>query len=592
MQLVLIVVGVFLALLLGWVGYCFVKLGFPERLRLLLGGIDGVHNVVDQAAARHGDRTLVEVESPLSWKVPADKVRVAQDQEQAWSAVRVQQTVALLGGALKKFANPAMGDRVIIYKENAFDLFLFAAAAIRIGGIAAPVNGKLASESFGRYVSHLGAKVIVSDLATLERLVTDDVKFPGVELIIVADAAADGKDGAVTELAKLPDGPRVLGLQWMLAQQVEPAKTVERGPDDPIYIVHTSGTTGFPKGVILLVRGLTQSLKATLMFNMVSRKDLSYFCVPFNHQVTNLYIFTTLSIGLRVIMSSEFQAQRVLETLSRRRVTIYFGFPITYAQLLAEDLSKYDLDAMRIWGATADASHEVHQRPLVQKGSFLRQLGIPRSGSLFVDGLGSSEVGIAALLRIVGPWTKQFGRRVGRPVPIFGPQVRVVDADWKPVPDGEPGRFVIKGPCMFGGYWNAHDKLLSSSQDGWWFTGDIVIRQRDGEFVHLDREVDVISHKQGVSYTLLMEEEVLKHPAVFDTTVFALTQADGKVVPAAAVALKNGADETDAERLRLELNEKLPEKDWLAELKVTRWNEFPIGVTGKTLKRVFRAGSS
>ncbi|WP_037583893.1 hypothetical protein [Stigmatella aurantiaca] len=103
--------------------------------------------------------------------------------------------------------------------------------------------------------------------------------------------------------------------------------------------------------------------------------------------------------------------------------------------------------------------------------------------------------------------------------------------------------------------------------------------------------MDVISHQQGVSYTLLMEEEVLKHPAVFDTTVFALTQADGKVVPAAAVALKNGADSMDAERLRLELNAKLPEKDRLAELKVTRWSEFPIGVTGKTLKRVFRAGS-
>ncbi|ADO71022.1 class I adenylate-forming enzyme family protein [Stigmatella aurantiaca] len=589
MQLVLIVVGVLLALVLGWMAYCFVKLGFPERLGLLFGGLASIDKIVDQSAARYGDTTLIELETPLKWKVPAGKVRAAQEQE--WSAVRVQQTVALIAGALKKFAKPQMGDRVIIYKENAFDLFLFASATIRIGGIATPVNGKLASESFGQYVTYLGAKVIITDLATLGRLVKDGVKLQGVEFVIVSDAGTDGQDGIPTELAQLPAGPRVLSLQWMLAQPVEPAQAVERGLDDPLYIVHTSGTTGFPKGVILLARGLTQSLKATLMFNLVGRKDLAYFCVPFNHQVTNLYIFTTLALGTRVIMSSEFKAERVLETLSRRRASIYFGFPITYAQLVVEDLTKYDLNAMRIWGTTADASHEVHQRPLIQKGSFLQQLGIPVPGSLFVDGLGSSEVGIAALLRIAGPWTKQFGRRVGRPVPFFGPQVRVVDENWQPVPDGQPGRFAIKGPCMFGGYWNAHDKLLSSSQNGWWFTGDIVIRQPDGEFVHLDREVDVISHQQGVSYTLLMEEEVLKHPAVFDTTVFALTQADGKVVPAAAVALKNGADSMDAERLRLELNAKLPEKDRLAELKVTRWSEFPIGVTGKTLKRVFRAGS-
>jgi long-chain acyl-CoA synthetase len=589
MQMVLIAVGAVLAVVLLWVAYCFVKLGFPERLRLLLGGLGEMHEIVDQAARRHGDRTLIELETPLAWNTPAGKIAVRDDRE--WSAVRLQQTVALIAGALKQIASPRLGDRIIIYKENAFDLFLFAASIMRIGGIAAPVNGKLASESFGKYVSYLGAKIIFTDVATLQRLVTDGVPLAGVELVIVADAVPNGKDDKLGELDQLPAGPRVVGLQWMIGREVEPAKTVERGPDDPLFIVHTSGTTGFPKGVILLARGLMQSLKATLMFNLVSRKDLAYFCVPFNHQVTNLYVFTTLALGARVLMSSEFKSERVLTTLQDRRASIYFGFPITYAQLVAEDLSKYDLSAMRIWGATADASHEVHQRPLVQKGSFLRQLGIPKSGSLFVDGLGSSEVGIAALLRIVGPWTKQFERRVGRPVPFFGPEVRVVDEHWQPVPDGQPGRFAIKGNCMFGGYWNAHDKLLASSQNGWWFTGDIVIRQRDGEFVHLDREVDVITHKQGVSYTLLMEEEVLKHPAVFDTTVFALTRADGVVVPAAAVALKHGADAIDAERLMLELNKQLPEKDQLVELKVTRWSEFPIGVTGKTLKRVFRADS-
>jgi len=590
MQLVLIVsAGAVLALILGWLGYCFVVLGFPERLRLLFGRLGELHQVVDQAAARYGDTTIVELEAPLPWQVPADKLRVEDDR--AWSAVRIQQTTALIGGALRHFADPRLGDRIVIYKENAFDLFLFAAAAIRIGAIAAPVNGKLASASFGKYVSYLGAKVVITDLATLRRLFAEGIALTGVALVVVSDARAadtDPADGTVAVQGARPAELRVLGLPWMLAQQVEPARAVERGPDDPLYIVHTSGTTGFPKGVILLSRGLRQSLKATLMFNLVGRKDLAYFCVPFNHQVTNLYIFTTLALGARVIMSSEFKADRVLDTLSRRRASIYFGFPITYAQLVAEDLTRYDLRAMRIWGATADASHEVHQRPLVRQGSFLRRLGIPISGSLFVDGLGSSEVGIAALLRIVGPWTKQFGRRVGRPVPVFGPKVRVVDAAWRPVADGRPGRFAIKGPCMFGGYWNAHDKLLASSQNGWWFTGDIVMRLSDGEFVHLDREVDVIAHQEGVSYTLLLEEEVLKHPAVFDTTVFALTQANGNVVPAAAVALKSGVEVIDVERLRLELNAKLPAKDRLVELQVTRWSEFPIGVTGKTLNRVLR----
>ena len=92
-------------------------------------------------------------------------------------------------------------------------------------------------------------------------------------------------------------GERTHGLTALLRQDLRAAPRLERGPADPLYIVHTSGTTGVPKGVILKSEGVAQSLRSIVLFNLVSPRDLASFALPLNHQVSQLYLHGSLLMG-------------------------------------------------------------------------------------------------------------------------------------------------------------------------------------------------------------------------------------------------------------------------------------------------------
>ncbi|MCX7293667.1 class I adenylate-forming enzyme family protein [Janthinobacterium sp.] len=531
---------------------------------------DSLSGVLEESSQRYGDRILIELQEPIAWD-GNDSVN--------WSARQILASSIALSAVWHRLGLQR-GDRLAIYKANQFDIFLFSAAAIRLGAIAAPINGNVAAAIAARYMENIGASVLVTDQAGYARMFGDAGVVPpaSIRRVVISDAPQAMAPVQANAPASLPA---------LLALALPPPPPLVLGSEDPLYIVHTSGTTGAPKGVILESRGLIQSLRSALLFNFVSRRDVGYLALPLNHQVSQLYLHGVLLMGIRCILNTDFEPRQILQTLVARRPSLFFAFPITYTRLIASGAAALPLDSLRIWGTTADASHEVQQRTFIGKGRFFRQLGIPVRGALFVDGLGSSEVGIAALLRIVTPWTTRFERRVGRPMP-FGPKVKIVDAAGVPVKRGVPGRLMIKGACMFAGYWNAHDTAYAATRDGWWFTGDMVAQDKHGEFVHLDREVDVMHTAHGAVYTLPMEEIVLKYPGVLDTCVFAIRDQQGVDQPAAVVALRDDAPRHAAQLLRGELNALLAAREQLHFLWVVPWSEFPIGATGKTLKRLLR----
>lgn len=563
-------IGLIAALPLAYLAFVLVRLGVPQRLALLLRMPADLSTALEDADRRYGERPLIELQYPLEWSGASGT---------SWSARRILATCGRLSAVWKQLELKTP-ERLAIYKANQFDLFLFSASAIRTGAIAAPINCNVAPAVAARYLEYIGARILVTDRVGYANLYDDPAITPPstVGTVVITDAGA---------FAEMRNPVQVLSLPTLLAQNLPAPAPVMRGPDDALYIAHTSGTTGIPKGVILESRGIIQSLRSALLFNFVSRRDVAYLALPLNHQVAQLYLYAVVMMGIRTILNLDFDPRRILGTIEQQRPSLFFGFPITYTRMMESGSDARSLDSVRVWGTTADASHEVQQRAFVGKGCFFSHLGLPLRGALFVDGLGSSEVGIAALLRIVTPWTKTFGRRVGRRTP-FGPKLRVVDADGVDVPRGQPGRFMIKGPCMFGGYWNAHDTLYGASRDGWWFTGDIVRQEQDGEFSHLDREVDVMRTRRGPVYTLPIEERVLMAPGVLDTTVFAVRDEHGYDQPAAVVALRKGSKERAVHVLQAELNALLHEAERLQYVWVIPWEDFPIGATGKTLKRMLR----
>jgi acyl-coenzyme A synthetase/AMP-(fatty) acid ligase len=484
---------------------------------------------------------------------------------------------------------------VAIFKENHFDIHLLHVSVVRAGGIACTVNGKFAAEHVEPYLNNLGAKVLVSDVVTLRRVLRAGGTLGVVRTIVVAEKKSEAAQAKLLDLlAPESSNVQIIWIEEALGAVAKGSSSLLRGKDEPLYLVHSSGTTGFPKAVILKNGAQSHAVRGWLSYVHVSRtRDKGYMAVPNNHQAVILTFHGLLLLGVPVHWTCAydrdgFDANSVIRELAAGGFTGFFGFPITYTQLAQVDIGAHDLHRMRFWASTADASHEAIQRRFVTVGGVFRSLGLPLAGSVYLDAQGSSEVGTPSVLRYITRFTRHFERRVGRPGSTpFGPRVRVVGENGRVVARGEAGRLEVKGKTVFAGYWNNHSLTFAATRDTWFFTGDIARRGRDGHLVQLDREVDVIRTSAGPVYSLLIEEKIHKHPAVFDTCVYGARQADGSQLPAAAIALRQGSGLTPAE-LRDELNAMLTAEEQLQRIEIMDWNDFPIGITGKTLKRVFR----
>jgi long-chain acyl-CoA synthetase len=584
---VLAVLGAYLAFV-AW------RLGIHQRAPLALGSIS-LDTIPDRAEKMYGDKPLFTCDTPVRWDVPAltGRYRDATD----WDAHRIASTIAFLAAMLTQIVGINRGDRVAIFKGNHFDIHLLHLSVVRAGGIACTINGKFSASDLEPYLENLGSKVLVSDVLTLRRVLGSGGAFGGTRAIVVAEKKNDLAQAELLELlAAKSSNVEVIWIEDALRAVAHGSSLVPRGKDEPLYLVHSSGTTGFPKAVILKNRAQSHAVRGWLSYVHVSRtSDKGYMAVPNNHQAVILTFYGLLLLGVRVHWTCAydrdgFDAESVVRELAAGGFTGFFGFPVTYTQIAQVDIDAHDLSRMRFWASTADASHEVIQRRIVAVGNAFRLLGIPLTGSIYLDAQGSSEVGTPSVIRYITPFTKRFDRRIGRPGSTpFGPKIRIVDGNGCVVERGKAGRLEVKGKTVFGGYWNNHSLTFSAICDEWFFTGDVARQERDGNLVQLDREVDVIRTKSGPVYSLLIEEKIHKHVAVFDACVYGARQPDGSQLPAAAIALRKASEfQLTPTELMSELNALLTAAEQLHRVEIMDWKEFPMGITGKTLKRVFR----
>ncbi|MCP4488008.1 MAG: acyl--CoA ligase [Gammaproteobacteria bacterium] len=560
--------------------YVIHSLGFLQRIPMLFSSLS-CEKLMKKIADRHGDRVLFTLDDELSWSEITPGKGKAESLQ--WSANRLLFATRDIASILQNSIGVSENERVAIFKKNQFDILIFSYASIMSGAIGCPINGNLSSDKVGPYIEYLNSRVLITDYDTVQRVLEDNYGFACAKVLLLVDKPDEDKLHSLKQRLDVV----IHCLDDLVAANDRPLKNMAKGKDDPVLIVHTSGTTGFPKGVIINNRGMCQAIRSTLAFNLASGRDKSVFALPFNHQISHLYIMSVSLLGLKTHWISEFDAESTLKYIKNNSISMYFGFPVTYTQMSDRISSKHDLSSIKVWGVTADASHLVHKKKFVQQGGFFKKLLIPRNGSLFIDGLGSSEVGIAALLHIATPWSDFSSRNTGKPV-LFGPKVKVVNEQGEPVKSGEVGRLFIKGASMFSGYWNEHSKLFESSRDGWWFTGDMLKKESNGSLSHMDREGDVIHGAIGEIYTLPIEEIIHTHEAIYDCCVFGVKSDHGDEVPAVVVALREGYENMTGGKLLVEFNSMLDSKDKLLFVEIREWVDFPLGVTGKTLKRELR----
>ncbi|MEV1047519.1 class I adenylate-forming enzyme family protein [Streptomyces sp. NPDC049916] len=453
-------------------------------------------------------------------------------------------------------------DPVAVFVTAGADQVLSYLALARLGAIPALINGRVPVEQAGEYIRRLGAVGVIADVPHWDALTSVGNGTP-----LLADPADLGKGDPAAA----------------------PAPYRHHG-GEPAVITHSSGTTGLPKAVIHSHHSLFAAIRHRLTLPKGQGIDRMLGALPSAHAATVIAVNLALTNRAQLAVLSQQAGGPVLDAIESWQPHSVLGFATTWSELAGEDLTQRDLSSVSTWWNTGDCAHEAHIRKLIAVGS--RQTITARgrerrTGSFFVDGLGSSEMGHSQFFITHTPETTRYGRCIGKPHAFS--DVAVVDDDGEKLETGQVGQLAINAPTLSLGYWNDSVTTYRTRRDGYFLTGDLVYRDTEGYYYHVDRLVDAVDIGEGHKlYTMLCEEQVLARcPEVRECTVVAVRTED-RVATSVLILLDPAADQ-EADRT----DEVIAALDpWVARtverVVVVSPDLIPLGATGKVRKILLR----
>jgi len=488
-----------------------------------------IGSLVDERARQHGGREALAFKG------------------ERWTFARLGEEVDRAARGLMALGI-APGDKVALWMLNRPEWIVAALAVMKIGAVLVPINTRFRTDDV-RYV--VGQSDSVA-LIIAERSGPVDYLAMVRELV---PALAASRDGTVTDPA-LPLLRRVLVLgdaaqrgtvHWpvMLAAgaTVSPAALAQRAaavdPDATSFFMYTSGTTGFPKGVMhshAIVRNVID--RASRM--AITFDDAILMYLPLYHLFGfSEGLLVSLATGARQVLMDVFDPAEALRLLEQERATVLHGFDTHFKDLLeAHERAPRDVSSLRTGILASGMSSSF---AIARKG---RRVFGP-----MVSGYGMSEFCVGVTLSFPTSTEEQCVEASGFPAP--GYEIRVIDpltgADQ---PTGVPGEILVRGYTVMQGYYKKPDETARTiDRDGWVHTGDMGLIRPDGHMRFMGRYKDML--KIGGENVDPMEVEafLMGHPAIDLAAVVAYPDARLSEVGVAFIRLEPDAKVTEREVL-------------------------------------------
>ena len=467
--------------------------------------------------------------------------------------------VAALAGGLSE-RGVHRGDVVALLSYNCPEFLETVFAANYLGAIAMPINWRLAAPEVRFLLEHSGARALVCDEPLLD-LANEATK--GIEPALVrVSLSPAGKDGWTT-FADLRATPN----------RVEP---VPAAADDVHRLMYTSGTTGRPKGVMISHANLAwKNLAHIIEFGFTS-SDLGLACGPLYH-VGALDLTTTslIAAGATTIIHRSFEASAVVDELERSRATTVWLAPAMVNAIMAlPDIEQRDLSSVRV----VINGGEKMPIPLIER----IQRTFP--SAWFADAYGLTETVSGDTFLDRDSLVSKLGS-VGRPCLYL--ELDIWDELGRPLPAGERGEIVMRGPKVFRGYWRDPEATAAALAGGWFHTGDVGIRDDDGYLYIVDRFKDMIVSGGENIASSEVERVLYEHASVLEAAVVGRPDERWGEVPVAFVVLRPDATATPdvlLEHCRTQLARFKVPKD------IMFLDALPRNPSGKVLKRELRGG--
>src|SRR5213083_3280528 len=446
------------------------------------------------------------------------------------------------------------GDVLGLFTPNLPEFALVFHGTLAAGGVVTTINSLATEQDVEHQLRNAGARVLVTVPPFLDRAAPAASKLGIDQLFVLGEAVGTTPFAAL--LATDAPAPEVT---------INPAR-------DLAVLPYSSGTTGFPKGVMLTHRNLVANLLQTAWVHHVAEQDRIIAVLPFFH-IYGMQVVLNLALwrGATLVTMPKFELEPFLGTLQRHRITRAFVVPpLVLALAKHPAVDSYDLSSVRAMMSGA--------APL---DADLETACARRVGCGFIQGYGLTEASPVTHANSDEPGKCKPGT-VGQLLP--NTDCRIVDAAGAELGPDEDGELLIRGPQVMRGYLNNPEATAATlDADGWLHTGDIGRADRDGYFTIVDRLKELIKYKGFQVPPAELEAVLRSHPAVADAAVVPLVDRECGEVPKAFVVLRGDVSAPD---LMAFVAERVAPYKQIRAVEVI--DAIPKSPSGKILRRVLK----
>ena len=440
--------------------------------------------------------TIGEVFSQTVRKFPKKEAVVDIMKGRRYTYEQWEQEVNRLANALLE-AGVQKGDRVSTVLYNTLELGTAFFACAKIGAVFNPINFRLKSKEIAYILEDAMPKVVLFEKAVEPQMTGIHGQFPHISFWYIDD-----------------DTPSYAANYHVLVSNAQAtAPSMDVSENDIYAMMYTSGTTGWPKGVMHRHRDMIEQSMICNAVMGIRDTDRGLVSAPMFHCAElHCCFLPRVHAGATNVILHHFDPKLVLKTIEQERITLLFAAPTMWNMLLQENVSDYDLSSLRLglYGAAPMA-------PVLVK-ECQERLGIQ-----LIQAYGMTEMGPAVTFLLEDEQLTKAGS-AGRA--CLNHEIRVVrpqeDGPSDPdevLPPGEVGEIIMRGPCMMVGYYNREEATAKAMYKGWYHSGDLGYIDEDGYLYVADRVDDMIISGGENVYPREVEDVLYEHRGVLDVAV-------------------------------------------------------------------------
>jgi long-chain acyl-CoA synthetase len=477
------------------------------------------------------------------------------------------------------------GDVIGLHLPNIPAHYISLLGIQKAGCVSTGLSPLLSPHELEHQIKDSGTKGVITIDLLFEKIAEVSSKTPFSFAVVagIADFLPGLKRFLGKILKKIPSGEvkplpgkTVIPFMETLKGMPEDRIEVNREMTDMIFLMYTGGTTGPSKGAVLTQESYMANRNQSLTWLDLNEDTLALSAFPLFHLAGLALGGFSLTVGAtQICVPNPRDSHFLIESIKAYKPNVIINVPTVFLELMKRpEFKKLDFSNLK-WCLSAAAPFPPE---------YIHELESIVGENRFIELYGMTETSP------VTSCNPRYGRKKPGSIglPLSDTDFRLIDPlSGQPVPLGEPGEIVVRGPQLMRGYYNKAEETANAIRDGWMYTGDIARMDEEGYFYMVDRLKDMVNISGFKVFTRELDDVLVKHPDV--ETAASVGVADparpGSERVAAAVVLKPGVERNAEEK------EKIIEylRQEVAPYKVPKVVEFmdhlPTSAVGKVLKR-------